>query len=347
MLPEHNTSPHTINVSTTTFVKAVLIILALGFLWFIRDILAMFFAALLLAALIDPFADFLESRKIPRGLGVIAVYVVLGAIASIVLTVMVPVVVEQIIQLAGNLAGHFGDAGDYLGRFQTFTTEHGLSDNLRSSVASLQEGITNTLTSLFTTVTGFVGGIAALFIVLVLAFYMVVEEDTAKKLFRHLAPLEYQPYLAQLVVKMQAKIGAWLRGQILLGLIVGTAVFIGLSFIGVKYALLLGIIAGIFEIVPYVGPVVSIVPALIIGFADSPVRGLLVLGLYLVIQQIENNVLVPKIMQKVTGLNPIVSILALLVGIKLGGLVGAILAIPVATMVAVVLEDLFLQPDKA
>jgi len=97
----------------------------------------------------------------------------------------------------------------------------------------------------------------------------------------------------------------------------------------------------LFEIIPYVGPIVSLVPAVIVGFAQSPVIGIVVLVLYLVIQQLENNILVPKIMQKVTGLNPLVSIAALLIGLKVGGLVGAILAIPVATLTVVVLEDLF------
>ena len=100
-------------------------------------------------------------------------------------------------------------------------------------------------------------------------------------------------------------------------------------------------IAAIFEIIPYVGPVFSLIPAVIIGFAQSPMTGVGVIGLYLIIQQIENNLLVPKIMQKVTGLNPVVSIAALLVGIKVGGVVGAILAIPLATMIVVAIEDVF------
>jgi predicted PurR-regulated permease PerM len=170
---------------------------------------------------------------------------------------------------------------------------------------------------------------------------MVVEEDTARKYFRNIAPLEYQPYLAQLFSRMQKRIGAWLRGQIILGLLVGTAVYIGLSLLGVKYALLLAIIAAFLEVVPYVGPVLSLIPAAIIGFAQSPVTGLLVVGVYFIVQQLENNLFVPKVMQKVTGLNPVVSIIALMVGIKFGGLIGAILSIPVATMIAVVLEDLF------
>ncbi len=141
--------------------------------------------------------------------------------------------------------------------------------------------------------------------------------------------------------KMSKKMGEWLRGQLILGLIVALAVYVGLTFLGVKYALVLALMAGVLEVIPYVGPIISLVPALFIGFAQSPVIGVLVVVLYVVIQQVENHILVPKVMQKVTGLNPIISILALLVGLKAGGLAGAILAIPLAMMGVVILEDLF------
>ena len=135
--------------------------------------------------------------------------------------------------------------------------------------------------------------------------------------------------------------GEWLRGQLILGLIVGVAVYLGLLFLGVNYALLLALMAGVLEVVPYVGPIISLVPALIIGFAQSPVIGFAVIILYLIVQQLENHLLVPKVMQKVTGLNPIISILALLVGIKAGGIIGTIFSIPLAMMGVVILEDLF------
>jgi predicted PurR-regulated permease PerM len=205
----------------------------------------------------------------------------------------------------------------------------------------MRQSVANSFSSVFTTIWGVIGGLAALLVVLVLAFYIVVEDDRARKYFKNLAPVEYQPYISQLIGKMQTKMGAWLRAQIILGLIVGVAVYIGLSLLGVKYALLLALMAGLFELIPYAGPVLSLIPAVLISFVQSPIKGLFVIILYLVVQQLENNILVPKIMQKVVGLNPVVSIVAMLIGWKLGGVLGAILAIPVATMAAVLLEDLF------
>ncbi len=329
---------HTINVSTLTFVKVVLIGISAWFLWFIRDIVAMLFVALLLAALIDPLADWFARNKVPRAVAVVIVYLALGLVASIVTVLIVPVIIDQVTQLFGS------------GPFATVLQEGVLKVrtlfDVQNFLASLLSGQSTSVTSVFSQVAGFLSGFVALFVVLVLAFYMIVEEDAARKLFRSFAPVEYQPFIAQMIAKMQTKIGAWLRGQLLLGLIVGVCLFVGLVILNVKYALLLAVLAGLFEIIPYVGPTLSLIPAVIIGFVQSPVKGLAVLILYLVVQQLENHILVPKIMQKVTGLNPIVSIVALMVGVKLAGLVGAILSIPVATMVAVVLEDLFRTGDK-
>ena len=321
--------------------KAVLIVLGLWFLWFVRDVVAILVVAVLLAALIDPFADWFEKRRIPRGIAVLIVYTILIAISSVVLIMLTPVVVEQSAQLVGNLGGYYDEASDSFGRFEQFSENHGLSENLALSIQSIQDSFSTSFDSVFTTVKGFFGGIAALFIILVLAFYMVVEEDAVRKYFQSLAPPEYQPYLSHMAKKMKNKMGAWLRGQLVLGLVVGVAVYIGLKLLGINYALLLALMAGLFEVVPYVGPVISLFPASIIGFAQSPLLGVAVIVLYLIIQQIENNVLVPKIMQKATGLNPIISILALLIGIKVAGVVGAIISIPLATMGVVLLEDLF------
>jgi predicted PurR-regulated permease PerM len=321
--------------------KAVLIVLGLWFFWFIRDIVAIFVASILLSALIDPFASWFAARKIPRGLAVIIVYTLLLAITSVFIVALVPIISEQGTDLFANVSFYYQEAAESLGQFRQFSGNGGFAESIVTSIESLQSEITSSFGSLFSTVKGVIGGIAASFIILVLAFYMVVEEERMSHYFKKLAPVEYRPYISQLLKKMQNKMGQWLRAQLILGLVVGIAVYIGLKILGVEYALLLALIAGVLEIVPYLGPILAVVPALMIGLAQSPIIGLSVLGLYLLIQQVENNILVPKIMQTVTGLNPVISILALLVGLKAGGIAGAILAIPLAMMAVVILEDLF------
>jgi len=332
--------PQSVSISTSTFIKAVLIVLGLWFLWFVRDIVAIFIASLLLAALIEPFASWFAERRIPRGLAVLIVYTFLLSLSAIFILLFVPIVTQQSAQLFENSSTYYTQISESLAHIAPFSGDSEVVNEFLSSF-TMSQGGAGTFGTAFSTVKGVVGGVLATFIVLVLAFYMVVEEESMRKYFRNLAPIEYQPYVVHLMKKMSRKMGQWLRGQLILGLVVGLAVYIGLSFLGVKYALLLALIAGVLEVIPYVGPIISLIPALIIGFAQAPVIGGAVILLYLVVQQLENNVLVPKIMQTVTGLNPIISIIALLVGLKAGGFAGAILAIPLAMMGVVILEDLF------
>ncbi|NQV12174.1 AI-2E family transporter [Candidatus Uhrbacteria bacterium] len=349
--------PTNITISTGTVIRILAVLIGVTFLWFIRDVVAMFFVALLLAALVEPFASWLESKRIPRSLGVITVYVILLSIAVLALIVILPPLVNEIVDLGKSVPTTFIEARTFFEQIVEISEEYGFSDNLSSSLTSLQGGIASTLGGLFITVKGIMGGLATLLLVLVIAFYMVVEEGMARRIFKHFAPKKYQPYITGLTARIQTKLGSWLRGQIILMLVIGLLTYIGLMIIGVEYALALGIFAGIAEIVPYAGPIISMVPAVIIAFTISPLKAVIVAAMYFGIQQLENGFLTPKIMEKSVGLNPIVSLFSLLVGFRLGGvffsdlqlfgnIIGALLAIPAATIIAVVLHDFIGEFDK-
>ncbi|EKD33516.1 MAG: protein of unknown function UPF0118 [uncultured bacterium] len=330
-----------IEITTLTIFKVVLVFLALWFLWFIRDIVAILFVALLLAALIGPYADWFHKRKVPRTIAVLILYVILFALAAGTIVLIVPPLIEQIQQLTSNFSSLTSKVSEFFSRVYAFSAEKGFGGNILESAKSLQQGAQGAISQIFSTISGFFGGIVAFVLVLVLAFYMVVEEDSARRFFKHLAPEQYQVYLSALLQKIQDKIGAWMRGQLILMIAIGILSYVGLLILGVNYPLVLALFAGMLEIVPYIGPTFSVIPAAIIAFAQDPIKGVLVLGLYVLIQQIENNVLVPAVMKRVTGLNPVVAIVALLVGIKVAGFVGALLSVPVATVLMVVLQDFF------
>ena len=183
------------------------------------------------------------------------------------------------------------------------------------------------------------GGIISFFIILVITFYLVVEEDGMKRFIKSITPTKHQPYVSQLINKMQLKMGHWLRGQLLLSLIIFAMVFVVLSIFGIKYALILALVAGIFEIIPYLGPIMAAIPAVFFAFAQSPSKALLVIVIYFLIQRVENDIIVPRVLGKSVGLNPLVVILAILIGAKLGGAVGALLAVPVTTALSVYFMD--------
>jgi len=200
---------------------------------------------------------------------------------------------------------------------------------------------------IFSTVSGIFGGIVSFFIVLVVTFYMVVEEDSMKRIVWSLAPPRNQPYIMQLINRMQRQIGYWLRGQLILMFLVGFLTWVGLLFLMPEYVLALGLIAGVTEFVPYLGPMLGAIPAVFLAFTVSPFLALLVVILYLIIQQVEGNILVPKIMERAVGLNPIISIAVLMAGLVLGGIIGGLLSIPVATALSVFLKDWVKMRNRA
>ncbi|MBU1179682.1 AI-2E family transporter [Patescibacteria group bacterium] len=327
------------DVSLGAILKVVAVILALFFLYLVRDIVVIFIVALILATLISPLSDWFAKKRIPRALAVLLIYIVLIGVLSMVLTLLIPPLVEQSGQLIQKLSVYWDDMVSRVSALKDLAVTQGWVGDAQDGLKSLQAGLPKALSGIFSTLSGFFGGIVTFILILVLTFYMVVEGDALKKFFKSIAPERYQPHLVGLMTRAQHKIGLWLRGALTLGLIVGIFVYIGLTILGVKYALVLAILAGLLELIPYFGPPIAAVPAVFLAFSQAPIKGFLVLALYVIIQQLENNILVPKVMQKAVGLNPVVSILSLGIGFKLAGFLGAILAIPVATAVGVFVMD--------
>lgn len=333
--------PININITTSAIIKIVLIFLLLYFLVLIKDILAALFVALILASAVDPWVDFMQKRKIPRGVSILFIYLVLFIILSSVIYLIIPPIATEVSELASNFPRILEKVIAGFSTFKEYSIQYGILDNIKDSLGTISSNMQSAAAGVFSTVTGIFGGIFSFFLVLILTFYMVVEENAIKKLIFSIAPPHHQPYIMQLINRMQKKIGMWLRGQLILSLIIFIFTYIGLSVLGVKYALVLALIAGLTEFIPYLGPILAAIPAIFLAFTQEPMLALFVFALYYVIQLVENNILVPKIMQKAVGLNPIVSIAVLLIGFKVAGVVGAILSIPVATAVSVFLKDIF------
>ena len=333
-----------IDVSTWTFVKVLLLVMIIWFLYLIRDILAILFFSLILSSAIDPFVDWLVFKKIPRALAVFFIYIILIGVIASIFALIVPALILQSQELIGNLPLYFKSFSSGFESLKYYSSQYGLFDNIEGTLKTLLGGL-NVNTGVFSFLSNLVGGIFSFVLILVITFYMLVSENALKKSFQYLAPPKYLPYLTQLFHRIQQKIGLWLRGQLVLSLIIGVMSYVGLLFIGMPYALVLALIAALAELVPYIGPVLGSIPAIFIAFTIDPILAVAVLVIYVVIQQLENNILVPKIMQKAIGLNPIISISSLLIGAKVAGVLGAIMAIPVATALSVVVIDFFNEKE--
>jgi len=331
----------TVTISTNTFLKVILIALAVAFVYQVRDVLIIVFVALVLAAAIDPWITAIERRGVPRGVSIAIIFISLIAFISLVLIALVPLLADQLSQFVNAFPDLYAKG---------FTLVQGVKDQsildgLQKGVESLNSAVSQLTQGFFTGIVGFFGGVFTFISIFVLTFYLTMEEQGMKRLATDLAPAHYRPYLSKLFHRIEERLGNWLRGQLLLGLIIGVTTYIGLTLLGVKYALVLALIAGITELLPAIGPFIGAIPAIIVALSQEPILGVWVAALYLVIQQLENHLIVPKVMSKATGLKPIIVIISLLLGAKLAGMIGIILAVPTVIIISTFLED-FLEEKK-
>lgn len=330
-----------VSISTATMLRVVVVVLLLAFAYTIREVFVLLLVTVVMATALDPWVDWLQARKIPRPLGLIIIYLLLFGTISLIVALLIPALINQVSELTQNFPNIYQNFVDQFSGVRNFADRVGLQENISSILQSLQGSITGTGSGVVSAVNSFAGGVISFFAVLVMTYYMVTEESGMKKVFRSLAPLKYQPYLHELITKIQEKLGGWLRGQLLLLLIVAIMSYIGLEILGVKYALVLALFAGLMEFVPIIGSTIAMIPAAFIALTQSPTKGLLVVFLFIVVQQLENNFIVPRVMKSTTGIHSVVTIIVLLVGAKLAGLLGIVLAIPVTLIVTTVYQDLF------
>jgi len=330
-----------INITTVGVIKIILIIILFYLLFLVKDILAVLFVSLILASAIDPLVDWMQKRKIPRGLGVILIYILLFGIIGTIVSLIIPIIIEQSNDLINSFPNILEKIISGISALKNYSSKFGILDNVKENFGAISSNIQSATISIFSTISGIFSNIFSFFLILVMTFYMVVEENAIKKIIWSITPKKNQVYIMQLADRMQKKIGLWLRAQLILSLIIFILTYIGLLILGIKYALILALIAGLTEFVPYLGPIIASIPAIFLAFTQKPILAILVAILYYIIQLTENNLIVPKLMQKVVGLNPIISIAVLIIGFKLGGVIGAILSIPVATAFNVFVKDYF------
>lgn len=335
-----------ISISNSTLFRVVLIGFIMYFLFYIRSVLGVVFIAWVLSSALDPFVDKLERYRVPRWVTILGTYLVIIAVIIAVFSLLIPAVVQQLTDVTVNFAPVYGPRLDEL--LSTFNiTGQNIADQIQQNLSSITQNAGKITSGLFGAVGQVLSLLATTLIILVMAFYMTIEEEGIKKFVRSVAPLKYHPYLVQKLNRIQERMGAWLRGQLLLMLIIGSLCAFGLWALGVKYALLLGIIAGFMEFVPVVGPILAAVPALFFAITESPFKGLAVLILYIVIQQLENHLIVPRVMSRAVGINPLVVLIVILIGASIAGVIGVLLAVPATLILWILLEDFFKEKEAA
>jgi predicted PurR-regulated permease PerM len=321
-------------------VKSILFVVFLGFLYYIRDIVLVVLASIVLASAVDPIAQWLKKYHIGRLPSVIFIYLLIGASLACLFIFFVPLILSDAVTYLGSLPesiklsdiwSPIRDFGSIANK--SFSVKE-LTDGLRLAVSGGSEGIFKTASTVF-------GGALSFVLIVVLSFYFAVQENGVANFLRLVTPVKTHEYVVGLWKRAKRKIGYWMQGQILLALLVGILVYLGLTILGIRHALLLAVIAGLFEIIPVFGPILAAIPAVIIASVDGgATTGAFVIGLYIIIQQFENHLLYPLVVQKVTGVSPIIVILALVIGGRLAGFLGALLAVPIAAAIMEYVGDI-------
>jgi predicted PurR-regulated permease PerM len=346
-----------ISFSLASVAKATLVVIGIVVLsQFLADtgrILLIFFIAILFSSALNPTAEHFEKKyRVPRALSVILMFVALLFVLGFFISQLIPLVASQLIELAkgfSSLVSKFGDGSINLPfgeKFQPFIQSIG--EQINKDVVITQ--VKHALESLSSELQVFAGdtigviknvfdGVLNFVIVLVLTFFLVINENAVNKFFISLFPSRHGGYIAKKIEAIQEKIGYWLRGQMVLMLLMFTLSLTGLLILGIDNAFTLAMMTGIAELIPVVGPICAGIPAILIAFNESPWLAIWVLGLIILIQQIEGHILIPIVMRRAVGLNPIIIILAMLTGLETLGIVGMIMAVPVATTLSIFVTE--------
>ena len=300
--------------------------------YLMRETISILLLALIISTALNPAVDRLQKFRIPRILGTIIVFLVALTILAFVLYTIIPITLLELNSLFKNLSGL---AEQFLGITSPTEITNFIDTDLNSLTSVLLSGGVP-----FLQVLGrILGGVAFAIAVLVLSFYLTISRDGVEKFLRAVLPEDLENRAIQLYRKTRKKIGKWFQAQLFLSLVVGTSVFIGLWFLGVEQSLVLAVIAAVFELVPVVGPIFAGALAVAVVAGESLQLGFYVLLLFLAIQQIENQLLVPLVMKRAVGINPVIVLVALIGGAQIAGIIGMLVAIPTAVFLQEILDE--------
>ena len=322
-------SPKTIFWVLGIGILAVLIYLA-------REIVGVLIFAIIISSALEPLLEYAQGKKIPRLLALIIVYFLFFVFFAALIYILLPLLLDQFRDFSQNYSTYFGKIEEAVG---VVTFLPGLSGNVHELLFQLTEQIPS-FTSLLSYISSIFGGFVSFIIVLVVSFYLSISRGALDDFLRSVMPPRFEVYAHGLWIRAQKKMGRWLQAQIFLSFIMALIVGLGLWILGMKYAFLIAVIVGVLEIVPYVGPIVSGGLAVLLALSQSAVLGLWTLIFFIVAQQLEGHILVPLLIKKLVGLNPVAVILALLVGAKLAGILGMLLAVPIAAVIDEFFDDL-------
>ncbi len=304
-----------IEISYKTIIFTILSLLGLVLLWQVRGLVILLFISFVFMEALNPAVSRLERFKIPRPLGILILYIIILTVISFSVAGIVPILVEQTAGLVKTLPETLKNIKIFGSDAIDLSSQFKILENLPGGIAK--------------TAISVVSNVISGFVILFLTFYLLLEKKNFPKYGNEVFGETGKEKMIAIIERLEARLGSWVTAEFFLMSIIGLLSYIGYSILGLSYAVPLAIFAGLLEAVPSIGPTVATALAALVGFTISPLTGVLAIVVGTVIQQLENNIIVPRIMKQTVGFNPLVTILLIAAGAKLGGVVGAILALPV------------------
>ena len=326
-----------VEISHKTVIFTVAFLISLWFLVQIKEIIILvFLSIILLAALLKP-VEWLTAKKIPRIISVLIVYLIVIGFISASIGIIVPPLINQTSAFTSRLPETISQINDFF-IFNKIPVEN-LSIVIGRQVQQFTGDIIRVTTTIFSS-------IFLMLTIFVMTFYLLLDWKKFVLLIASPFSGKQEKKVINLIANVENGLGKWVRGQLSLSIIVGVLVFLGLTILGIPYALPLALIAGFLEIIPVIGPIVSSIPAILVALTISPLIALATGALFIIVQQLENNLIVPIIMSKVVGLQPPILMVALLIGAKIAGLGGAFLAVPFLIVAKIIIKELITEDQK-
>jgi predicted PurR-regulated permease PerM len=327
-------------VRTVFTVVGVLVLCAA--LWAARDALLLIYVSALLAMGCSPLVHSLEHprksrRGLPRWIAILSVYTIIVGVIVLFGLLVIPPLIAQAIALWDKLPDEFNRVQTFFIKYKLMTRRITLAEAVQNAPSGSGS---NAVGTMLVAVSSLIGGVFGLIMILILSFYFLIEAHAMSEYFARFVPAAHRAAVATAAHEAVVKVSAWLRAQFILAAVMGTFAAIGLALMGVPYFYVIALVASVGEMIPIVGPVIGGVTAVAVAATVSTKMALMAGGYFLVLHQLESNVFVPKIMERRVGVSPVVVMIALLIGGALSGLPGAILAIPTAAILSVVIEEI-------
>jgi predicted PurR-regulated permease PerM len=323
----------------TPLLVVVLILLALRLLPLpLEHVFVTIFTAVLLAAAVAPAADALEKYHIPRGVTVLAMYLVGLLVLAGVIALIVPLVSGEVTALQDRLPRYNEDLRRLIERIAPEQADRLDSDAIADKIFDQLGGQIGRATDFAVTLSSLV---VRIIIILVMSYFMAVEADFAERVVTRFTPPAHRARVHRIMSSVGNRLGHWARAQLLLALYFGVLFGVGLRLAGVPYAVTLGVIGGVIEIIPYIGGFITLLLAVLIAASKAPILVVWVVVWYTFVVQTQAHVLAPVLMGRVVGMHPLVVVIALFVGVEALGFYGALLAVPIAVVLQALLDEFY------